>query len=115
MKKHLLYFAALTLCITISVPNLVFASAGRTDANGCHTEKATGNYHCHEKPPIKEARTSARVSAPSVAKTVAKDYNCSDFTTHKEAQDIFESNGGVANDVYQLDADKDGIACEELQ
>ncbi len=103
------------LTIAFLLPTLVLASSGRTDANGCHTEKATGNYHCHTAPVIKEARTEARVSAPTTAKTIAKNYNCSDFTTHAAAQTLFEQNGGVAADVYGLDGDKDGVACEELE
>jgi len=41
-------------------------------------------------------------------------YNCSDFSTHSEAQRVFEHCGGVNNDVHRLDADKDGLACESL-
>jgi micrococcal nuclease len=41
-------------------------------------------------------------------------YNCSDFSTHVEAQEVFEYCGGVNNDIHRLDADKDGIACENL-
>lgn len=41
-------------------------------------------------------------------------YNCSDFSTHTEAQGVFEYCGGVTNDVHRLDADKDGLACESL-
>jgi len=40
--------------------------------------------------------------------------NCSNFTTQKQAQDVFELCGGVDNDVHQLDGDKDGVACESL-
>lgn len=41
-------------------------------------------------------------------------YNCSDFSTHTEAQGVFEYCGGVGNDIHRLDADKDGLACESL-
>lgn len=42
-------------------------------------------------------------------------YNCSDFSTHDEAQAVFEMCGGVSNDVHQLDGnDNDGLACESL-
>ena len=40
-------------------------------------------------------------------------YNCGDFSTHAEAQAVFESCG-VASDIHQLDRDKDGVACETL-
>ncbi len=41
-------------------------------------------------------------------------YNCPDFSTHAEAQALYELCGGVNNDIHKLDADKDGIACEGL-
>lgn len=41
-------------------------------------------------------------------------YNCDDFDTQQEAQDMFELCGGVANDIHQLDKDGDGIVCEGL-
>ena len=42
-------------------------------------------------------------------------YNCGDFSTHAEAQEIFEACGGSSNDVHQLDRDGDGLACETLR
>lgn len=41
-------------------------------------------------------------------------YNCTDFSTHNEAQSVYESCGGVSNDIHGLDGDKDGEACETL-
>jgi len=41
-------------------------------------------------------------------------YNCADFTTHAEAQMVYEACGGVDNDIHWLDQDKDGLACESL-
>lgn len=39
------------------------------------------------------------------------DYNCSDFLTQGEAQQVYEQCG---TDVNRLDGDKDGIVCESL-
>jgi len=41
-------------------------------------------------------------------------YNCSDFSTQAEAQNVYEYCGGVDNDIHRLDRDEDGIACETL-
>ena len=41
-------------------------------------------------------------------------YNCSDFSSHGEAQEAFEACSGVAGDVHGLDRDGDGLACESL-
>jgi hypothetical protein len=42
----------------------------------------------------------------------ASDYNCDDFKTQPESQRFFTKVGG--NDLYGLDGDKDGEACESL-
>lgn len=41
-------------------------------------------------------------------------YNCTDFKTHAEAQQVFNFCGGVNYDIHRLDSDSDGIACESL-
>lgn len=41
-------------------------------------------------------------------------YNCTDFSTHAEAQAVFDQCGGAENDVHKLDSNKDGEACESL-
>lgn len=40
-----------------------------------------------------------------------KDYDCKDFKTQSEAQAFFEEH----EDVYNLDGDGDGKACENLK
>lgn len=42
------------------------------------------------------------------------DYDCSDFSTHREAQSFFISEGGPDEDYHNLDRDGDGQACESL-
>ncbi|MDD4106821.1 MAG: excalibur calcium-binding domain-containing protein [Candidatus Shapirobacteria bacterium] len=44
----------------------------------------------------------------------ASDYNCDDFTSQPEAQKFFQKMGGVDKDIYRLDGNKDGQACESL-
>jgi len=101
----------LFIIVLIAIPLTGFAHSGRTDANGCHTNHQTGEYHCHnEGVAVKEVKTESR----AVARISARDYNCADFTTHAEAQETFERVGGPAIDLYDLDRDKDGLACEDL-
>lgn len=50
------------------------------------------------------------VAAPVHADTVDKD--CKDYATQADAQEEFDQMGGVGSDVYNLDSDDDGIACE---
>ncbi|MCB0195515.1 MAG: hypothetical protein KDJ65_26435 [Anaerolineae bacterium] len=42
------------------------------------------------------------------------DYSCDDFESQAEAQEFYESSGGPTIDVYELDPDRNGIACEDL-
>lgn len=44
----------------------------------------------------------------------ASDYNCDDFATNPQAQSFFTKVGGAKNDLYALDGDNDGEACESL-
>ena len=41
----------------------------------------------------------------------AVDYNCSDFATQTDAQNLFLSQGGPSSDPNNLDPDHDGVAC----
>lgn len=45
-----------------------------------------------------------------------KDYNCKDFSTQPEAQQVYDrcKTLGQNMDVYGLDGDKDGVVCEAL-
>ena len=40
-------------------------------------------------------------------------YNCDDFLTQEEAQEVYEECG-TDNDIHQLDRDGNGLACESL-
>ena len=40
-------FTAITLSAIVLCTNQVQAHPGRTDAQGCHTNRQTGEYHCH--------------------------------------------------------------------
>lgn len=64
--------------VLLILPMSVFAHPGRTDANGCHTNRKTGDYHCHNKPTnvvkqIKnDAKTEARISVNNIVRTTAR-------------------------------------------
>jgi micrococcal nuclease len=51
-------------------------------------------------------------SFPSVKSRPNRDYDCKDFRSQAEAQQIFNAYPG---DPFQLDLDRDGIACESLR
>jgi hypothetical protein len=41
-------------------------------------------------------------------------YNCANFKTQEEAQEVFDKCGGNGEDVNKLDGDGDSVACEAL-
>lgn len=41
-------------------------------------------------------------------------FNCPDFDYQGDAQKLFDSCGGVSNDIHYIDGDEDGVACESL-
>ena len=45
----------------------------------------------------------------------AADKDCSDFDTWRQAQNFYKKKGGPQKDPHRLDADRDGIACEDLR
>jgi hypothetical protein len=44
---------------------------------------------------------------------VAADRDCGDFSTQRKAQRFFLKQGGPRSDPHRLDADNDGVACEQ--
>jgi len=121
MKTFPLIAFGIALAAMLYSP-LVLAHSGGTDSSGCHTNKKTGDYHCHTpkagKTAKTEAKSSARTEARGSAKTVcsANVYNCADFSTHSEAQGVYERClEKVGRDIHDLDRDDDGVACEALQ
>jgi Excalibur calcium-binding domain len=53
----------------------------------------------------------AFLAAPSFA----VDKDCADFNSWRAAQHYFKKHGGPRHDPDRLDADHDGIACEDLR
>jgi hypothetical protein len=43
------------------------------------------------------------------------DRDCSDFSSWAQAQHYYKKHGGPRHDPSRLDADHDGIACEDLR
>ena len=76
----------------------VSAHPGRTNSEGCHNNRKTGDYHCH-------GGGSARSSHQSTHRTTRM--LCTDFDNQDEAQEYFERTRD-----RRLDRDGDGVACE---
>jgi hypothetical protein len=64
--------------------------------------------------PLVAGAVAALTMALAAPVASARDYDCSDFSTQKQAQRFFKKAGGPKKDPHRLDADHDGIACEAL-
>ncbi len=66
---------------------------------------------------LKESRIQRDEKGDLILGTMCGDavYNCDDFTTQSEAQDVYaHCKFGKGNDPHRLDGDNDGVACEGL-
>ena len=111
------YFTAIvSLFMFVLYPVIASAHSDRTDSSGCHINNKTGEYHCHtsKTPEVTTAKIAAKTEAKHQSKIYA-DMDCRDFATWRQAQDTFEQYGEVNNDIFDLDRDHDGIACEALR
>ncbi len=77
---------------------------GGVDAQGCHTERRTGQRHCHETPDS----ASAPVQAPARAAVGSYYPNCAAVRAAGRAP-LRRGEPGYRSG---LDRDNDGIACE---
>lgn len=59
-------------------------------------------------------RTDNPLETRAYLPTGGSDKDCTDFSTHAQAQAFFMENGGPSSDPHNLDRDGDGIACETL-
>ena len=55
------------------------------------------------------------LSAAPAAAAAAADKDCADFSSWRQAQNFYKKHGGPRYDPHRLDADNDGIACEDLR
>jgi hypothetical protein len=66
--KHIISFLAFGI-ISIITTQPAFSHSGRTDSSGCHTNRKTGEYHCHSKKSKitkQRSKTSINVQRPNV-------------------------------------------------
>ncbi|HEX6667346.1 MAG TPA: excalibur calcium-binding domain-containing protein [Solirubrobacterales bacterium] len=61
------------------------------------------------------AIAAALVALAFAAPASAADKDCADFSSWRQAQKFYKNHGGPRYDPHRLDADHDGIACEDLR
>jgi hypothetical protein len=104
MKQTALALLAIVVVTpTLSIATPAFAHGGGLNAQGCHNNRKTGDYHCHRG---SSARAPAR---PQRLRSGAVYYpNCS-AARAAGAAPVSRGDPGYAS---HLDRDSDGVGCE---
>lgn len=92
------------LIATLLLPSGALAHPGGLNADGCHTNRKTGDYHCHRKG---QARALSDAPVTLMPKGVAY-RNCTE-ARRAGAAPVRRGDPGYA---LHLDRDRDGIGCE---
>lgn len=95
-------FVLLPSLILLGAPFVTMAHGGRTNAQGCHNQRATGDYHCHGgsaptfSPPIRTPRSDSPYANCAAARAAG-------------AAPVRRGDAGYG---AHLDRDGDGVGCE---
>ena len=89
----------------IALPMPVLAHSGGTDSSGCHTNRKTGDYHCHGGG---TQRAPAPAPAPFFGGGQGAYENCT-AARAAGAAPVYRGDPGYGP---HLDRDNDGIGCE---
>jgi hypothetical protein len=82
----------------------------QTDQQGNLKQDAAGNFITR----VMRDKAGNIVPTGQNGGKYTDEYNCSDFATQPEAQAFYDKAGGVKGDVNRLDANKDGVPCQDL-
>lgn len=86
------------------MPAMGFAHGGGLNADGCHTNRKTGDYHCHRQ----QIRIQAPIPAANQDGFGWSFKNCTEARAAGAAP-VRVSEPGYG---YHLDRDRDGVGCE---
>lgn len=96
----------------VSVAGSARPHGGGLNAEGCHNNRKTGDYHCHRAPRATQqpAQTPRLVpSAKDAARSCGAKMYCTQMSSCEEATFYFAQCG-----LSRLDGDSDGVPCESL-
>jgi len=84
------------------------AHGGGLNAEGCHTNRKTGEYHCHRSPNQSSSRSNAQQSRNVQPRRNGAYRNCTEARAAGAAP-VYRGQPGYGP---HLDRDGDGIGCE---
>lgn len=114
--KPILVSVTLVLALIIVIPGVAIGHGGGLDKNGCHTNRKTGDYHCHGAPATSPpVRSQPPPSVPTTPRTssstllsVQPSARASDKDLVKTAQVLLEALGYHPSLLGSVDARTQG-------
>ncbi|MDV3514168.1 MULTISPECIES: excalibur calcium-binding domain-containing protein [unclassified Stenotrophomonas] len=96
--------------IALALPVEASAHSGGLDKNGCHTNRTTGDYHCHRGGPVAPRNFDAPRNnfTPGRARGSGAFANCAEARAAGAAP-VRRGEPGYGP---HLDRDNDGVGCE---
>ncbi|WP_179458876.1 excalibur calcium-binding domain-containing protein [Stenotrophomonas sp. JAI102] len=96
--------------LALILPAETRAHSGGLDKNGCHTNRATGDHHCHRgtPAPLRNSQSPRNTLSPVPAGRARAFANCAEARAAGAAP-VRRGDPGYGP---HLDRDNDGIGCE---
>jgi len=86
-----------------------------SDQGEAAPQAETAQEESEDAEPVEDGAPTEDDAAEGTAAQAAGDRNCPSFDFQEDAQDFFDENSGSPdNNVDELDADGDGVACQNL-
>jgi hypothetical protein len=103
-----------SVCLALSVTAVDLASAhgGGLNAEGCHTNRRTGDYHCHRAPRGATAYTPDSIAPRNGARSGLGGGSYASCAEARAAGAAPIRRGEPGYGAH-LDRDQDGVACEQ--
>lgn len=101
----------LIVSAVVSIPEYAFAHGGGLDSKGCHTNRKSGDYHCHSPQSSPPPRPSSQAPLSDPSLQLSSDFvwkNCSEARAAGAAP-VLRGEPGYG---LHLDRDGDGVGCE---
>lgn len=102
------------IIIIVSFSDAAFAHGGRTNSEGCHKNRKTGDYHCHGGKTAAPAKKNAKPTVvPEISNTEESEFMCGSKTKCAQMVNCDEAMFYLHTcGLSRLDRDKDGVPCE---
>lgn len=102
--------AGLALAAWLACASSVPAHAGGVDKQGCHTDRKSGDYHCHRIIPRAKAAPTQPLAPPHMQPPApARAFRNCDEARARGAAPVGRGDPGYGP---HLDRDNDGVGCE---